>query len=400
MLGAYRRLLLAYTLNEFAWAVGTLALSYLVYRRTGSAIGAAGFYLCSQFVPALLAPLFVARIDRWHPRIMLPILYGCESVSFAVLGVIARHFALPAVLGLALVDGLFAQAARPIARSTTVAVTSGAGLLREGNAVTNTCFSIAFLTGPAIGGAVVALGGATAALFVNAGLFLVIALNLITSTGLPAPEVAMEGAKHRLRAALAHVRRHHTLGLLLSLQAVGILFFTMSVPVEVVYAQHSLHAGAGGYGAIMSGWGAGALAGSAVYARWRQAPSRTLMVLGAALIGLGLVGMAASPTLAPAIAAAVVAGVGNGTVATATRTALQEATEAGWMTLVMAFSESASEAMPGVGIVLGGAITALSGARPALAVGGAGALAVAAATWVLLHPRRERLEPAADSQRL
>ena len=50
-LPAYRRLLAAYTLNELAWSVGSLALAVLVYRRTGSAIGAMGFFLCSQFVP-------------------------------------------------------------------------------------------------------------------------------------------------------------------------------------------------------------------------------------------------------------------------------------------------------------------------------------------------------------
>jgi hypothetical protein len=36
---AFRRLLLAYVLNELAWSVGTLALSVLVFRRTGSALG-------------------------------------------------------------------------------------------------------------------------------------------------------------------------------------------------------------------------------------------------------------------------------------------------------------------------------------------------------------------------
>ena len=40
-LAPFRRLLAAYTLNELAWAFSLLALSYLVYRRTNSALGAA-----------------------------------------------------------------------------------------------------------------------------------------------------------------------------------------------------------------------------------------------------------------------------------------------------------------------------------------------------------------------
>ena len=41
-LPAFRRLFAAYSLNELAWAFGSLALAVLVYRRTGSALGADG----------------------------------------------------------------------------------------------------------------------------------------------------------------------------------------------------------------------------------------------------------------------------------------------------------------------------------------------------------------------
>ena len=51
------------------------------------------------------------------------------------------------------------------------------------------------------------------------------------------------------------------------------VLFTISFPVEVVFAQHSLHAGPRGYGALLSAWGAGAVVGSAVYARWRRSPA-------------------------------------------------------------------------------------------------------------------------------
>jgi MFS family permease len=395
-LGAYRRLLLAYTLNELAWGVGTLAISYLVYRRTGSAVGAAAFYLCAQFVPALLSPAVVARVDRRPAQRVLPVLYGTEALIFLILAGITRHFNLAVVLGLALLDGVLALTARPIARATTVEVTSAAGLLHEGNALTNTCFSIAFMVGPAIGGAVVAAGGASTALVANTGLFALIAVTLATAARLPAPAAAGEETGSRLRRALAHVRRERPLRLLLALQATAVLFFTISIPVEVVYAQHSLRAGAGGYGALLSAWGGGAVAGSAVYARWHRAQARLLMALGAGLIGAGLVGMAAAPTLAVALGAAGVAGIGNGVEAVAARTALQEQTEASWMALVMSFSESLGEAMPGVGILLGGAIAALATPRAALATAGVGALVVAAAAWALLAPHRGVRRTASD----
>ena len=394
-LGAYRRLLYAYTLNELAWGFGSVALSYLVYRRTGSALGATGFYLCSLFVPALLAPLWVSRLDRLPARAVLPALYFGESVAFLVLALIVHRFSLVPVLVLALVDGTLALTARPIARATTVEVTASAGLLREGNALTQTCFSVALMVGPAVGGAVVAAGGASAALWVNVGLFVTIALALGTAARLPKPKHAEE-SEGRVRAAFAYARRHSTIRLLLSVQALAVLSFTISVPVEVVFAQHSLHAGASGYGGLLSAWGGGAVAGSVIYARWHGAQARSLMAWGAGLIGVGLAVMAAAPSLGVAIVGAAAAGVGNGIETVSARTALQERTDGRWMALVMSFSDSLNEAMPGFGIIIGGALATLAGPRAALVVAAAGSVGVTAAILALMHPARGLMRPAAS----
>src|SRR5436309_9030010 len=97
-LPVYRRLLAAYSLNELAWSVGTLALAFLVYARTASALGATAFFLCSLFLPALLTPAVVARLDQRTPRHVLPALYALEGVAFLALAWFASHFSLVAVL--------------------------------------------------------------------------------------------------------------------------------------------------------------------------------------------------------------------------------------------------------------------------------------------------------------
>ena len=48
--------------------IGSVALALLVYRRTHSALGATAFFLFAQFVPALLSPLCVARLDQFPAR--------------------------------------------------------------------------------------------------------------------------------------------------------------------------------------------------------------------------------------------------------------------------------------------------------------------------------------------
>ena len=385
-LPAYRRLLAAYALNELALSIGSLTLAVLVYRRTGSAYGAAAFFHSSQFVPALFAPAVVARVDRLPVRLILPALYGLEAVAYVALAALASDFSLAPVLALAVVEGVIALTARALARTATVAVTAPAGLLREGNAISNAAFSICFMAGPAIGGAIVAAGGTATGLYANSGVFVVIALLLATARLLPGAERDGSGGSGRLRAALGHAAREPAIRTLLGLQAVALLFFTISIPVEVVFAGRSLHAGAGGYGALLASWGLGAVGGSAVYARWRAMPGRALISVGAGALALGFLVMATAPTLSVALIGSALAGCGNGIEAVAARTTLQEHVEQEWMARIMSLNESMFQAVPGAGIVLGGVLAGLTTPRVALAVAAGGALLVTAAAWLLLAP--------------
>jgi len=393
-LPAYRRLLAAYTLNELAYSIGSLALAVLVYRRTGSALAAAGYFLCAMFGPALVSPAIVARLDQRSSRPVLVVLYALEALVFAALASVAGQFTLAAVLTLALVDGVIAVTARALARAATVSVTSGAGLLREGNAVTNAAFSVSFMVGPALGGVAVALGGTVTALFIDSGVFALIALTLATAAGLPGSVLDRVSISGRLRSALRYAHGQPVIRAVLGLQAAAMLFGTIPTPVEVVLADHTFRGGAGGYGALLSGWGAGAVIGSVIYVRRRDVPARVLISLAACSMGAGIVVMAVAPFLVVAVAGAAIAGVGNGVVFVAGRTALQEAVHDGWMALMVSLNESIYQAVPGVGIVLGGAITAAAGPRPALAVAGIGCFATGFGAWVALGRTPIRRVPA------
>jgi predicted MFS family arabinose efflux permease len=384
-LPTYRRLLAAYTLNELAWSIGSLTLALLVYRRTGSAVGAMGYFLSAQFIPALIAPSVVARLDQRSVRRVLPTLYALEAIAFVLLGWMATRFVLEPVLVLTVVDGVLALSARPIARAAAVGVTAPVGLLREANALTNASFSICYMAGPAIGAVVVLAGGTPAALFVNSALFALIAMTIVTARGLPGGTRRPVPSAGRLRAAITLAREHPGIRTLLSFQVMAVLTFTIAIPVEVVFAQRSLHSGAGGYGALLSAWGAGAVVGSLVYARWRRVPNRVLIAGGAASLGVGMLVMSVAPSLAVAIPGAALAGVANGLESVAVRTALQELVEQRWMALIMSLSESIFQAVPGAGILIGGAIAATAGPRVALAAAGGGALVVASLAWTMLR---------------
>ena len=120
---------------------------------------------------------------------------------------------------------------------------------------------------------------------------------------------------------------------------------------------------------------------------------------GAACLGVGFVVMAAAPSLAVAIVGAAFAGVGNGVESVAVRTALQEEVEEQWMALMMSLYEALFQSVPGVGMLIGGVITALGSPRAALAVAGAGSLAITAAAWVTLAGLGSRPESPTDPPR-
>ncbi len=342
------------------------------------------FFLSSQFVPALVSPALVARVDRVAVRRVLVVLYALQALAFLALVRVTSPFALVAVLVLVALGGAVGLAARAIARASTAAVIAPVGLLREGNAISNAVFAVCIMAGPMLGGVIVLVGGTSAALLANSGIFVAIAVMFATAGELPGAVSEGEPTAGRVRAAIALARKHRVIRALLGLQSAALVFFTMSIPVEVVFAQHSLRAGAGGYGALLSAWGAGAVAGSAAYLRWRRLAARTLIVASSVLLGVGFLVMAVAPSLWVAIVGSALGGVANGVEAVAVRTALQERVPQGWMALILSLNESMFQALPGAGILLGGAIAALAGPRAAFAVGGAGALAIAAlAPYVL-----------------
>lgn len=378
-LGAFRRLALSYGLNELGDTFALVALAVLVYARTSSALATAGLFLCSKFVPAFTAPWLTARLDRVAARVALPALYAVEAAAFAGLALVATRFSLGLVLALAFVDGVVAITARSLSRAAVAAVLAPREQLRAGNAVLNVVFSVMGAAGPALAGLVVAVASASAALAVDAASFALVAALLATSRGLPAARVEPpEPWVARVRAGLRYVRERPVLRALVGAESLAFVFFTLVTPIEVVYARESLGAGAGGLGALIAAWGVGMVVGSALFARDRGTPTRTLVAASTLLIGVAYLGMAAAPEVWSSCFAAAVGGIGNGVQWIAVVTAVQESIDERFQARVVGLLESVGAAAPGVGFLLGGLLTAVWSPRVAFVVAGVGVLAVAA----------------------
>jgi MFS family permease len=358
--------------------MGIVALSVLVYDRTGSALASAVLFLGTGFVPAIVAPMLVVRSERPAPRVVLPVLYLGEATAFAGLVLVAGHFSLAAVFVLAAIDGALALAARALTRAVAAAMLEPSGQLRSGNAILNIAFTGGAAIGPGIAGLVVAGVGVETALLLDAISFYAIAWILFTAGNLPqaAPEPGQ--MRERLRAGIAYISTNLPLRKLLLAQGAAFVFFSAVVPIEVIYAKETLEAGDSGYGLLLASWGAGMVLGSGIFAALRGARLPYLLFFSTIVIGAGYLGMAVAPVLATACAAAALGGAGNGVQWVSTVSAVQELTVGGMQARVMSVLESIGAAMPGIGFALGGAIAAVASPRTTFLVAGAGVFGIVA----------------------
>ncbi len=395
-LPAFRRLAIVRFVDELGDWLGEIALAVLVFDQTGSPMAVAALFLAFQFAPALVTPPLVARLESLHTRISLPALNVVQGAAFAGLAVLSTDFSLPPVIVLAALAGALAVSGRALTRAAAATMLGPRGLLREGNALLNIGFTTGAAAGPALAGVVVATAGPRTALFADAASFVAVALLLATASGLPRARAEAAGWKTRLRMGLSYVRDHRQLRLLLAAQAMAFVFFAIVIPIEVVFAKRTLDAGDAGYGALLASWGAGMVVGGFAFAVLRRAPLRVLLVASTLAIGCAYLATGAAPTLLVACLASALGGTGNGIQWVALMTAVQQLTRADFQARVISLLESLATAMPGLGFVIGGAVTAIFNPRASYAVAGAGVLAVLAVACVALSRAGWRGESIAD----
>jgi MFS family permease len=381
-----RRILLAYTINELGTWFGYVALALGVYDHTHSAIATAGLFIARGLLPALLAPVLVARVERLDRRGLLAGLYAIEAVLTLALAALLWRFSFPGLLVFVAIDGAVAVAATALVRASvaraaqaTVGSVASPGqkdigsdatieAQRQANAALNVSFMVSLWLGPAIGGALVHWVGGPIALVLDAATFLLCAALMF---GLRIQADATESSTlSRLRAAWEHLQAVPTLRVLLITEAVAVVVFASVEPVEVVYAKSSLHVGDLGFGLLVAAWGFGAAFGAIAFSRAVRRPLGSMLSGGALLVGLAYLGFAAAPVLALACVAAVIGGAGNGIQWPSFISAVQQLTPAALHGRLMSLIGSLNALCPAIGFALGGTIAALSSPRIAMLVAG------------------------------
>lgn len=372
----FRHLAAGYWVNELGNWFGEIALAILVFNRTRSALATAALFLTLRFLPALLAPLLTARVEVLRPRLVLATMYTLEGAFFAVMALLTRHFSLSVLLVLCALDGTLAITAKALTRGVSATWLLSHDGLRGGNAILNLGAMGSAALGPALAGAAVAWQGAPTALLIDAASFLLTAAVMATAPGLRVEIDRTAGFAGRLRGGLRVIRDHSAVRRLFVAIGLAMMLGSIVIPIEVIFAKATLHAGDRGYGFLLGAWGVGMIVGGAGFAVATEMSLIGLLGAGALLTAAGYTGLALSPTLLVACACSALGGVGNGVSWIAAVTAVQERIPISTQSGVMSVLEGLNQVMPAAGFVVGGALTAASSPRVAYAVSAAGIVLV------------------------
>ncbi len=415
-----RRIIVAYTVNRLGTWFGLVALMLAVYDHTHSALAVAALLFAGQALPAFLVPVVVARVEASRRRSELSALYIFEAVVTTGLALLLWNFSLPAVLVLVALDGTAALAANALlrselaraARSEVEAEDVRADVARdhdastpdreaaaheaerEANGALNVAFSATFVLGPVLGGVVVALAGAPAALLIDVATFVICGC-LLLDLHPYVDEAAGDSVGARLNAARRYIQQAPRLRALLLVDAFAMIFFEAGGPIEVTFAKSTLHAGDRGFGLLLTTWGAGTVIGSVFFARSNRLSLPAMLSAGAFGIGGAYLGFALAPSLAVACVAALAGGIGNGVELPSLVTLVQRLTPPRLHGRLMGAVESLDSLCLAIGLPLGGLLVAASSPRGAFFVVGCGTVAASAG---LLAISRGGDDPASESQ--
>jgi predicted MFS family arabinose efflux permease len=272
--------------------------------------------------------------------------------------------------------------------------------LQRANAVRSAIGQVAVVVGPALGALVMVVAGPSVSILVNALTFIAsaVAVGTIRAGAKFAPpertgDVQMPSVLGDIRSGAQALRGAPAAIRLVAADLLCSAVYGM-LTVTLVLVGRKVGAGTGGYGLLLGGFGVGGVIGAAVTARldapsrWRGTLAVALLLVGMALAGLGVV-----PTLAGALALAVLGGggmiVGEVLGETALPRMLDDEVLARAYGLVFPMSISGIVA----GSLIAGPLVSGLGVTGTLAVGGMAVLAIGA----LLLSRPLDVAPAASA---
>lgn len=378
-----------------------VAIGWLVYRLTDSALllGVIGFG--GRFPAFLMAPFAGALADRWDRYRMVMAAQVCamlQAVALAVL-VLSGSVAVWHLVLLSVVSGLINGVDVPARQSLLVQLVDGTDDLPNAIALNSSMFNAARLVGPAVAGVLIGLVGEGPVFALNALSYIAVlgALAAVrlprgvgTATG-PVLRSIQEGFSYAF--GFPPIR---DLILLLGLIALVGIPYTVLFPI---FARDVLGGDAGTLGLLSSSAGLGALTGALFLAsRDGVRGLGKVIARSTVLFGVSLAGFALSRDVWISCLFLVGSGFGVMLTTASINTVLQTLVDEGMRGRVMSLYTMAFVGMSPLGSLAGGFLAGWMGAPRTVLFGGLGCLLVGIwftrrvpVLWELVVPVYQRM---------
>lgn len=278
------------TISRLGDSLYRIALAWWVLEKTGSA-AAMGTVLIFGTIPMLLFLLIGgAMVDRFpRARVMLvsdltrgTLVVVTALLAFTDLLEIWHLYCLSVAFG-------FVEAFFQPAYVALVPEITPSPALPSANSLTSLSGELAGIIGPALGAAIVAVGGTSVTFALDGLSFFVSSACLMPLFGLPAPKsahAAPPGVLHDLGEGFKSVFSYSWLWVTIALAAVANL--TVAGPFGVALpflVKNNLHASVGGLGLLLSARSIGAVAGAVWLGRMKRIHHRGLVAYVAWIVG-------------------------------------------------------------------------------------------------------------------
>ncbi|PLZ08784.1 MFS transporter [Fischerella thermalis] len=355
------------------WMTQTATI-WLVYSLTQSPLmlGLVGF--SSQIPSFILAPfggVFVDRFSRHRTLIGTQILSMIQSLALAILA-LTGVIHIWHIIVLSLFQGIISAFDAPARQAFVVDLVERQEDLANAIAINSTMFNGARLVGPAIGGLLVAGVGAAYCFLIDGLSYIAVIIALLAMRIKPQKTIAsMSNPLQQIKEGFLYAFGFAPIRALLLLSAL-VSFFGLQYTVLVpVFAEKILQGSAETLGFLMAASGVGALAGG-IYLASRKSilGLGRLIVVGPAILGIGLITFSLSRYLPLSLFTMLFVGLGTIFQVAAGNTVLQTIVEDEKRGRVMSLLTMSFLGTIPLGNLLGGALADLIGATNTLIIDG------------------------------
>lgn len=382
-----------------------VAMSWLVYRLTGSVfiLGIVGF--SSQIPAFIISPVTGVLADRWNRHLILKFTQTCAMIQAFILAflTLSRSIAVWHIIALGIFLGLINSFDIPARQSFIIDMVEKKEILGNAIALNSFMFNMARLIGPSIAGIVIAVVGEGACFLINGISFLAVIVSLFL----------MKITARKIKPKASHILQEikegfdYTFGFV-PIRSILILLGTISlmgmsyVVLMPVFAKDILHGGPSMLGFLMASAGIGALAGNIFLAsRKNLLKLGNIIPISSSIFAVGLIAFSLSRLLWLSMLLLVVVGFGFMVNMASCNIVLQTIVDDDKRGRVMSFYAMAFMGMTPVGSLLAGVLASRVGATNTLIIGGTfcifAALVFANKIPILkkmIHPIYERIDAA------